>query len=91
MEVVVEVGEVDERQCRRVLLDRLDRCVRDPATRRQAGFRSPEVEERKRAEIALELLAVTRRPRVHRGDLASVRGIEVIKKVINLIRHYYFN
>ncbi len=75
LQVVVEMRKVDERQCRRELpLDVLCR-FSDPAGRFDRGLWSPEIEERERAERALEFVTQIGRGRVDIRELAAVGGV----------------
>ena len=72
LQVVVEVRQVDERQRRPLLPEDAQRAATDPARRLDVGGRPPEAEQRKLAELAVELVAQAGRLRVDVGQLAAV-------------------
>ena len=76
LEVVVEVGQVRERDGGIRLLDDLARGRGDPCRRADVGRRPPEVEQRKPAEGALQVGLQRGRVGVEARDLATVGRID---------------
>ncbi len=72
---VVEVRQVDQRQCRVELTIDVNCRLGDPVRRADVGRRSPEVEQRELSELALQFVAQARWVGPDVGKFAAVGGV----------------